>query len=316
MSEPSLLDDPEIPLDDPEIPLDDEPTPVVPGTLTMTLSTDAAPATEPAGLVEVLPAGFELPKLIRFVPDARLQLAATEATKYALSIEVKDAEGLKRADAALVTLRAAQAAITEHFSEPARLSDEVHKSITGKRAAWLSAGQDAITVVGKRIATEQTRLQRIAAEAKRKAQEEEDRKARERAREEAKRAESAKVPAPVVEQMRKAAETATAPPVQTVAEEPPKLTGQTVVKTWKARPVSTEPGGDPNPSIGDMTKAQTADVLLLLQGIIEGRDPITAIEINYSVLNNRAKSDKGTMRISGFEAYEDLGVRAKGGRAK
>lgn len=298
--EPNLLDDePEIALDEPAAVEVKSPEPAVQSL---------------APLVEILPADFPLPALLRFVPDVRLKQAADQAMRYALSVEVSGPEGLRRADVALTALRTSLAAITESFEEPASLANDVHKRITGKRAEWLVEGTAAVRTVGKRIADEQLRLERIAAEERRKRQEEEDRKAREEARRRAAEAEKQQAPAPVVQEMRRQAERATAPPV--AAASPPKLTGSSVVKTWKARVVGTPADADPNPSVAEMTPAQLAEVMVLLQNIVAGKAAITSIELNWQVLNARAKSEKGAMQIAGIEAFEDVGTRAKGSRAK
>lgn len=310
MFDPLVDDEPAIPLDDePAISLTPEPSEVeTPNPEPRTLSL------EPAPLMQVLPADFELPKLIRFVPDVRLKEAADAATRYALAVEVSGPEGVARADVALTALRTSLNAISENFVDAAKLANDLHKQITGKRAEWLEPGTNAVRVVGNRIATEQLRLKRIADEERRRLQEEEDRKARELARKRAEEAAKANAPKPVVDEMRKKAETVTAPPVATTAAEPPKLSGQTVVKTWMSRVVGTPADAEPNPTIAEMSPALLAEVMVLLKAITEGRAPITAIEINWSVCNQRAKSDKSTMNIPGLEAFESVGVRAKGRR--
>jgi hypothetical protein len=309
MSVPDLLTvDPE-----PEIELD--PESATPATVEE-IDLDSDPADVPTlALMQILDADFPLPTLIRFVPDVRLKQAVDEATAYALSVKVEGADGVQRADLALTALQTSLKAIEEHFKEAAQIADDLHKRITGTRAEWLAAGKAAKATVGGRLATEQRRLDAIAAEAKRKAQAEADRAAREVARREAEAAEKAKAPAPVVEELKRQAETITAPPVaaQVVA---PTLRGSTVVTTWKARIAGTPADAEPNPEIKDLTPGQRLQVFELLKGILDGRAPIAAIALDWSYLNRRAGADKSTMQIPGLEPFKQDGTRAKGSRAR
>lgn len=269
----------------------------------------------PAALMTVLPADFPLPALIKFVPRAELKIAAEQAATYALKIDVAGPEGLQRADVALSTLRASQKAIEEHFAEPSEIANRLHKSITSVRAEWLSPGKQAIETVGRKVWTEQRRLDDIAAAERRKAQEEEDRRVREAARREAEAAAAAKAPEPVVQELKRQAATATAPPVQTAAPATTMRSTSTVT-TWKARIAGSPADAEPNPDVNELTPAQRAQVSVLLKAIISGDAPIAAIAIDWSYLNKRAKADKSTLRIPGIEAYEDGGVRSKGTRAR
>jgi hypothetical protein len=273
-----------------------------------------AAASAPVALMEVLPAGFPLPSLIKFCPDPALRLAADTAAKYALSLEVREAEGVQRADVALTTLRASLKAIDGHFEEPADIANRLHKQITGTRAEWCAAAKAALDTVSRRVAVEQRRLQAEEQERRRRAQEEEDRKERERRRLEAEAAAKAQAPAPVVEELRRQAQTATAPPV---AEAPAtKLTGSSVVGTWKARPKGTSGADEPNPCIEQLTAPQKAQVMNLLRAIVDGEHPLVGIQVDWSYWNKRAKADKSTLDAPGIEAYEDLGLRGKSSRSK
>lgn len=273
------------------------------------------PPAQPAALMQVLPADFPLPTLIRFVPDPALRAAADEAAKYALSLEVREAEGVQRADAALTALRVSLKALEAHFDEPADIANRLHKQITGTRAEWCAAGKQALSTVGGRVAIETRRLEHEAAERRRKAQEEEDRKERERRRAEADAAAKAQAPAPVVQEMKRQAEVATAPPVP-VSTPAPKLSGSSVVGTWKARPKGTSGADEPNPAIEDLTAAQRAAVLKLIAAIAAGAHPLVGIQIDWSYWNRRAKADKSTLDVPGIEAFEDLGLRGKSTRGR
>lgn len=266
-------------------------------------------------LMEVLPADFKLPALIKFIPNPALRGEADKAATYALGLTVDGPEGLQRADLALATLRASLKAIDEHLEEPIAVANALHKRLTSVRAEWRAQGDTAVKTVGNRIFTEQRRIEALAAEERRKAQAEADRIARENAQREAKAAEEAKAPAPVVEELKRQAETVTAPPVAMPATAP-MLRSSTTVTTWKARLVGTPGSDEANPGIDALSTAQRAQALTLLKAILEGKAPLAAVEINWSYLNKRAKSDKGTLAIAGIEAFEEGSVRAKGSRVK
>jgi hypothetical protein len=268
---------------------------------------------ETAALVQVLPADFPLPKLIKFCPDERLRVAIEQATAYALAIDVTGPEGIQRADLALGKLRDALKDAAESFAEPKKLAHQLHKHITTKESEWCGPGEQAAMTVGNRIWQEKRRLEQEAAEARRKEQAEADRHAREAARKEAEAAAAAKAPEPIIEELKRQAEVATAPPVARTASVAP-MRSNTTVTTWKARPASATADRDPNPEIADMNAAETADVMTLLQAIVAGRAPLRAIAVDYRYLNARAKADKKTMDIPGFVAFEEGSARGKGGR--
>jgi hypothetical protein len=277
-------------------------------------TTSATTASDPVALMEILPADFQLPLLTKFIPNPALRGDADKAATYALSVKVDGAEGLQRADLALSALRASLKAITDHFEEPTAIAHALHSRLTSVRGEWRAQGEVAVKTVGNRIYTEQKRLADLAAEAQRKAQAEADRQAREAAQREAAAAEQAQAPAPVVEELKRQAETATAPPVQRTVASP--LKSSTPVATWKARIVGTPGSDEANPTMEQLTTAQRHQVIELMKAVIEGKAPMAAFELSWSYLNKRAKSDKGTLAIAGIEAFEEGSVRAKGSRAK
>ncbi len=266
-------------------------------------------------IMEILPADFPLPILARFCPDPRLKQAADEATAYALAVKVEGAEGVQRADLTLTALATSLKAIEECFAQPIEIANSLHKTLTTKRADWLAAGKAAKATVGARLSAELRRLDAIAAEIRRKAQEEADRAAREQARREREAAEKAQAPAPVVEELKRQEATITAPPVQSPVVSP-TLRGNTVVRTWKCRLRGTPADAEPNPAIGDLSPAQRLQVFELLKAILDGRAPIAAIAIDWSYANKRAEADKGTFQIPGLEAFQNDGTRSKGSRAR
>jgi hypothetical protein len=298
--------------DDIELELEPEPptTTSAGGAPVLTLAVEA-----PSALMQVLPADFPLPNLTRFCPNLALRQAADEAAAYALGVEVAGPEGLQRADAAVTALRGTLKAIEEHFEEPVAIANRLHKQLTGVRGEWLERGAAAVRTIGSRIYAEQRRLDEIERETRRKAQDEADRQAREIARKQADEAAKAKAPEQIVEQMKKQAETATAPPVPVVAPAP-KLQGVSTVTTWKARIAGTPACDEPLSDTEKLTPAQQLEVMKLLKAIIDGRAPMACICLNTAYLTRRAKADKGTLQIPGIEAYEEGGIRSKGMRAK
>lgn len=275
------------------------------------------PGLEPTtdlSLMEILPANFPLPWLLKFVPDVRLKAALDTATQACIGLEVVGDEGLKAADVALAAVRDQVKAVKDHFAEPAARAHELHSSITARRAEWLVTAEAALQIVGRRVAAERARLQAIADEARRKAQEQANREEQARLRAQAEAAERQKAPARVVEQMKLEAETATAPPVPAAATAPPPLTRNTVITTWKARIKGTAAEADPNPGMEDLDPVQVEQVKALMRAVADGTESIACFEIDWSYLNSRARSEERAFAITGLEAFPDSTTRGKPGR--
>ena len=258
---------------------------------------------------QVLGGAFPLETLLTFLPDPRLKAKADRLAAEALAIEVKGPDGIAAADAALVPTRQIIGTIKERFRDPCDLANQLHKRLTGLRGEFLKAAEDAVDQVGRRIYAETRRLEAVAAEARRKAQEEADRLERERARLAADAAMKAQAPAPVVQELTRRAETAVAAPVPVAAPIAPA--NSTIAAKWKARLVGTTGGDDTEPATKQMSDAQRASLLLLVQAVAEGRASLSLLEINWSVANKRAENEGTTMGIPGLEAYDAGGLRAK-----
>lgn len=266
-------------------------------------------------IVDILPAGFQLPPLIKFIPRVELKEAADKAALYANALEVMGAEGIKQADLALITLRDSIKAMEGNFEEPKKLANEVHKGITGKLSEWAQEPRRIVKVVEARVYEEDRRLKRLEEEERRKAQAEADRKAREEAAAAAKAAAEAKAPEPIVQELKRQAETATAPPVSAGFRAP--MTGSVPVKTWKARFAGTPAEQEPNPDIDQLTDAQKVEFFRYLKALLVGQEKsLAALSIDWSYLNKRAAADKSTFAIVGFEAFESGGLRSKGSRGR
>lgn len=295
--------------DEPAVGLD-----VAPDDVTAAVVHSAHPA--PMPLMQILPADFQLPQLIKFVPDPAIKLALDEAVTYALSLDIQNGgpEALQRADLAVNAVSAALKAADAHFEEPATIANQLHKQITGVRSEWTKPGKEAKDALGRRMWAETQRLQAEAAEIRRREQEEANRLAREQAEAEAAAARKNAAPAAIVKQLEQKAATAVAPPVPIAV--PTKMASTSVVTTWKARIKGTPAEADPNPDMAEITPEQRERVLELMGAVIAGAAPITVFSLNWSVLNGRAKSDKGTLAITGIEAFADGGVRSKGSRSR
>lgn len=275
---------------------------------------DASPAGSTA-LVEILPAGFPLPALIKFVPDARIRVAADADAERLLAIEVIDESTMRVMDACLERQRLHKKTIEAEFKDPTDLANQLHKRLTGLRGEWLERTDQAIKAGGDRIVAMQRRLEREANEERRKKQEEADRQAREQAERDAAAARQAHAPAEVVEQLEEEAKTATAPPVGLFGTSRTTLKSTSVVTTWKPRLKGTESSAaEQQPSMSELTPAQRLSVLSAMKAVVEGRAPIAIFEIGWPYLNQRARADKKAFALEGFEVYEDGGTRGKGGR--
>lgn len=274
----------------------------------------SAEAAVSQALVEILPADFPLPLLTKFVPDPALRAAAETAAREALSITVSGPEGLQHADSALTTVRATVKAISAHFEDPTSTAYALHKRLTTVRGEWTAEAEQAVNLVGQRIFSEQRRLEAIAAEDRRLAQAQEDRKAREAARRDAEAAARAHSPAQVVEELQRHAESVTAPPVAPPASAPPALKGTTVISTWRARLKGTP--DEAQPKVEEFSPAQRMAFLDYLRAVVDGRAPLNGCECNWSYFNKRAVADKATFQITGFEAVECGGARAKATRTR
>lgn len=276
-------------------------------------------ALTPSLMVELMPAGAPMvpaqfvPNTAQFVPNTALRIAADEAATYAESLKVEGAEGLQRADLALAALRGALKAIENHLEDPIKTLYAPYKKLTNLRAEWLQRGDAVVETLNRTMFAEQQRLERVAREDARKAQAEADEKARAEAQREAEAAAKAQAPAPVVEELKRQALTATAPPVQNLYA-PLPLSQSTPVKKWKCRLTGTPGSDEPNPAMADLSPAQRHQVLQLLKAIVDGKAPLVGIAIDWTYWNKRAVSDKGTLQIPGLEAFEDGGLRAKSNR--
>ncbi len=304
-----LLDcEPEV---EPELRLELEPEPAA--TIAAMAVTVGALA-EPASLVEVLPADFPLPALIRFVPNPGLRVLAGTAAVQALAIDVRGPEGLTLADTALTTLRGALKAIETHLADPTAIAYNLHRRLTTVRSEWQAEGLAALETVSRRIYEEHQRVEAVAREERRLAQVEADRVAREHAQREADAARAAQAPVEVVAQLEQQVATTTAPPVAKTAAA--TLGGSTPVKTYKGRLMGTPGSDEPNPAMADLSVAQRHQVLALMRAVLEGKAPLVFFDLNWPAINKRAVAERSAFAVAGLEAFETGSLRAKAARGR
>lgn len=276
-----------------------------------------ATAVETVALVEVLPADFELPRLIRFAPDVRLRVAADADAEKLLAIDPKTRDDLTVLDRALGHQRAHVQTLEAHFQDAKDTAFKVHRRITSTLAEWLQASRYALDQGNDRYKRASRRFDAEDEERRRQQQAEEDRRVREEAARAAAAAEAAQAPAAVVEQLREEAKTATAPPLPMFDQRRQTTATTSVVANWKARLQGTDPAAlNPQPVMADLPPALVAKVHDAMRAVLEGKAPLTIFEIDWTTLNSRAKSDKKTFAIPGFEAYDAGSTRGKPGARK
>lgn len=267
-------------------------------------------------LVEVLPADFQLPLLLKFVPDVRLRDAAKVAAEKCAAVVVSGQSGLQAVDAELDNVRGAIKAIEASFKRPAEIANELHKHVTSTRAEWLERPLEVVDLKNKEVYAEQKRIKALEDEQRRQVQAEADRLAREAAARAAADAERQQADARVVEALKAQAKTAVAPPVSVPRSAP--LASTTTVETWKARFIGTpDDAEEQNPDIKDLSDAQRLSLIQTLKAIIDGKLPIAAIkEMNWTYLNKRADSERSAWNIPGLETFDAGTARAKAKRGK
>lgn len=295
------------------------PLEIDPSMLSLEPEPEPAPVASPAAdlaIADILPADFPLPLLTRFVPDPALKAKLQLAIDDALAVDVTTDDGLVVLDERLAVVRERMKVIEQHFEEPATIAFRLHRGVTSVRGDWMKPGTDCLDIGGGRLTAERRRRDALAAEQRRRDQAEADRLAQEAKKREADAAAAQGAPPVVVEQMKAQAEVAKAAPVPAAprASYGTALKHTSVVTTHKARIKGTPADADPNPSVKDLTPAQMQEVRQLLLDIADGKQPITCIELNWSVMNARAKAEGLTLAITGIEAFEVEGTRAKGTR--
>lgn len=276
-------------------------------------------ADAPAPLMEILPADFPLPALVRFVPDPRYRQALEAVTGKAAGVVVKGGglEAIQRADAVIGEAKDAIKAAVEHLKEPIELANRLHKGLTSTRAEWTKPAQDAADALGLAVWNERNRLDAIEREERRREQEQRDAEERARIRKAAEEAAARKAPAAEVENLERQAETATAAPVTRTAPAPSSVMTRTaVVDVWRCRLKGTPADAEANPAIADMSAGQIERVKRLLSHIVAGTAPLAAISIEWGYLNKRAAAEESTLAIPEIEPFKTGGVRGRGGRRK
>lgn len=275
---------------------------------------------EPAAmpLMQILPADFKLPDLIKFVPNAEVKEALDKAHTYALSIEIegKGPEALALIDTAMNELKTRIERAVAEFDDPAAIAFSLHRSITSKRAEWVTQAQADYKRLGTAVWKETERLKAEAEKERQRLQAIEDQKVRVAAAAQLATAQAAKAPPAVVERMEAAVQTAVAPPV--AFHRPVAMAANTVVTTWKARLASTPENAEVlNPDITKLSESEMEDLKTFLKAIVDGRTDLLAhLSIEWGALNKQAVASEATFKIPGFVAFKTGGTRAKGTRGR
>jgi hypothetical protein len=279
----------------------------------------SAIATTRAATSEVLPADFELPPAIRFVPNPELQIRAVEFATEISALQVTDNDSCQRMDGLLARARLHDQRIDDHFAEPVDFFFARHRALTTQRNEFHGSLPEMVKTGGRRIYLFNQEQERKAADERRLRQEEADRQAREVAEQEAAEARKAQAPAPLIAQLEEQARTATAPPVAATATAPrDTLKGSTVTETWKVRLANTRADASflQPEKTADMSNDERASVLELLKGIVAGAAPMSLIRVDWTTANQLVKAHKGTLKIPGFTPYQDGGTRGKSTRGQ
>lgn len=272
----------------------------------------AEPAT---GLMQILPADFPLPRLIKFVPNLEVKARLDAAVAHLGGVVVSGLDGLAAADIAMEAVRQSIKAAELEFADAAADAHNIHKAITGARADWVAAGTAVLARKGADVAREKRRLDDLERDQARQAQEQANRVERERLAAEAERQASLGAPAAVVEVMKTQAAVAQAPPpLRPVSSAAAVMTHSTGVKEWKARLQGTLADDEQQPEMFDLTAAQIVSVRAAMLASATTGENLGFFDINWPAVKARAKADGKTFKVAGFEAYEDYSTRAKGQR--
>ena len=207
-------------------------TQAFPGVVVTRHPQTVATAVQPTKTPELLPADFQLPPAITFVPNPALAKRAEDLAAQIADLVVNDEASCHRMDALLAIARAHDAAIDAHFADPVDFFFARHRALTRQRGEFHGPLTEAIKIGGRRIFAFNQAQERQAAEERRRRQEAADRQARDDARREAEAARQAQAPAPLIEQLEAHAQTVTAPPVASATPAPREtLRGSTVTVT-------------------------------------------------------------------------------------
>lgn len=255
--------------------------------------------------------GLSLQSLLGFLPDVKMKRELTVLVDAALEIKVEGKAGVEAADAALVPVREGVKHITAYFAQPVSEAYALHKRLTGLRADFVASAEIALDHVGRRIVAETRRLDAETAAIERRAQVLADESARQTAANAVKMAEAQNAPPLVVEALKAQAEVATAPPV-VMGGARTALRGASISTKRKARLKTWVEGAEPNPETKDLTDADIPSVLLVLQAIVNGKAPISYIDLNWGIINRDASA--GAFSVPGLEVFDDSSLRKKPSR--
>ena len=268
----------------------------------------SAPSETLTPIITLLPPEFRIPELAKPVIDLRYIAEADAHAARLRAMVVNTGDDCVAADAAIAVQRTYKLGIEAQLEDFIALTHGLHKWGTTKRGEYTKASDEAIKAVGVTVSLCLARLRREAEEEQRKRQEDADTAERARLQREADiaRRQGQVAVAKAIEQD---AATAMAPPVALATT--PTLAHSTTQKSWKIRMIAcgceTE-GHCRSPEVHEQA------VRALLAGILERKDPIAAIKVDWTYLGQRARADEKTLNITGFEVWEASGLKSRPGR--
>lgn len=267
-------------------------------------------------VLDVLEAGFPLDAILTFLPDIKLKQRTDAAAEAALAIPVTDAGSMKAADAALGPVREAMRKIDGCFDGspdqpgPTALANMLHKRLTGLRGDFKERGAQAVATVGQRIAAQQSIIEAAGEAERKRRQAVADEEAKRIAGQAAQQAAAAGTDPATVAELQHEAKTARAAPV--AAAKGPTLANTTVLMKWKARLKGTpDDSADPNPAMEMLSNDQRLKVFEMMHAILDGKAPLSFMDLNWSAINKRAESDEAAFSIPGLESFKQAQPRGK-----
>lgn len=236
-------------------------------------------------------------------PDTKIieaeSLALVSKTE---SIQIVSHDDYMLAGEQLKSIKAAQKRVVDLFKEPKSAADSAHKAISSLEKKILDPLERAERVCSQKVSAFLQAEQKRQREELERRQREVEEKARAEA--EAKRLKDEEERLALATQLEQQGFKAEA---EQVISEP---TQPVVVQTPVVLPVPEQPRVE---GLHTRTtyKAEVESLILLVQEVAAGRQPITLLLPNEKVLNNMARALKGELRIPGVRVVEQTGVVAR-----
>lgn len=248
--------------------------------------------------------------------EERVAQAALAMVAQAKAFAVTDAASFERAGQLIDALKQRKKDVEGWFKPMADAAHKAWTTITGRRGAITAPLDEAITVLASRYSAF-AREERERAEAERRRQEQEA-QARERARLQAEADERARA----AEEATQAALLASSQEeAQAFEQQAEQLTAEAAVIKQEAAtveapvlPVHSTIDHVKGPAVAQNWQHEVMDLDALIQAVAAGQVSRQAVLANDTYLRQRAKADKGTMKIPGVRFFDAGSVRASRGR--